>query len=113
MLENQKLIYLFGFSSRQTNHLVQLLPIIKEQIKLGLKIYVILLHDGIIGVSISGQMPNAMNELLNLNLNVYALSPDIIARGLDPTNIDKRVQIIEYSELVDHLVKIPNIVSWM
>jgi sulfur relay protein TusB/DsrH len=113
MSENSELIYLFGFSSRQTNYLVQLLPIIKEQIKLGIKITVILLHDGIIGVSTLGQMPNAMTELLDLELKVYALSPDIIARGLDPTNIDKRVQIIEYYELVDLLVKIPNIVSWM
>ncbi|MEJ2293697.1 MAG: DsrH/TusB family sulfur metabolism protein [Candidatus Lokiarchaeota archaeon] len=113
MSEKNELIYLFGFSSRQTTQLTQLLPIIKDQIKLGVSIIVILLHDGVIGVSEYGEIPNSLNELLDLNIKVCALSPDIIARGLDPSNIDKRVQCIEYNELVDHLVKIPKIVSWM
>ena len=113
MSENSELIYLFGFSSRQTNQLTQLLPIIKDQINLRVKITVILLHDGVIGISKYGQIPDSLNKLLALNLRVCALIPDIIARGLDPNNVDTRVHCIEYDELVDYLVQITKVVSWM
>ena len=113
MSEHKNLIYLFGFSSRNTNQLNHLLPAIKEQIKLGFTITFILLHDGIIGISKSGQMPDDMNKLLAYNIQVYALVPDIIARGLDPKDIDERVQCIEYNELADFLVEIPKVISWM
>lgn len=113
MSENSELIYLFGFSSRQTNQLAHLLPIINEQIKLGVKITLILIHDGVIGISKHGEVPDSLNKLLELNLKVCALNPDINARGLDPNNVDRRVHCIEYDELVDYLVQIPNVVSWM
>lgn len=113
MAKSEEIIYLFRFSARETKQLSHLLPIIKGQIQQQIKITIILLHDGIIGTSKLGQMPREMEELLDLNLKVKALTPDIIARGLDPINIDKRVQCIEYAELVDHLVEIPKIVSWM
>jgi len=113
MLKNKELIYLFGFSSRQTIQLDQLLPFLKDQIKLGIKITVILLHDGVIGISKFGEMPRSLNELLNLKLKVYALTPDIIARGLNPNEIDARIRSIEYDKLVDYLVQIPQIISWL
>ena len=39
--------------------------------------------------------------------------PDLIARGVDPNTVDKRISTIEYDDLVDILAQIPNIASWM
>ena len=113
MIENKELLYLFGFSSRQTTQLDQLLPFLKDQIKFGINITLILLHDGVIGISKHGEMPRSLEELLKLKLKVNALIPDIIARGLNPNEIDRRIRCIEYDELVDYLVQIPQIISWL
>jgi sulfur relay protein TusB/DsrH len=110
---NQKLIYLFGFSSSQTTQLNLLLPILKDQIDNGLNITVVLLHDGVIGISNHGLRPDTMNELLALKLKVCALIPDIEARGMNSAEIDNRIQTIDYDELVDYLAQIPRIISWL
>jgi sulfur relay protein TusB/DsrH len=50
---------------------------------------------------------------LNLPITIYAINPDIIARGIDPVNLRNNIKGIGYEELVDILAKTPKIVSWI
>jgi sulfur relay protein TusB/DsrH len=113
MEQEKKIIYLFGFSTRKEFYLESTLVIIKEQLKLGASIKFVLIHDGVVGISNHGIKSNLLEELLNLPILVYAVKTDLIARGISPDNIDKRVNALNYEELVDILTELPRIVSWM
>ena len=113
MTENLDIVYLFGFSGLTANHLRRLLPILKSQIKHDTKLGLILIHDGVIGSSQKGKMPEVLNQLLTLPVSVYALLPDLLARGIEPKTVDSRIKCIEYDELVDILAGTPKVASWM
>ncbi|MBY9004663.1 MAG: hypothetical protein KGD73_11865 [Candidatus Lokiarchaeota archaeon] len=113
MVENDELVYLYGFSPRYSNRMENLISIIEEQLRLNAKIKVILIHDGVIGLSKKGIMPEVMKKLLNLSIKVYGMSPDLLARGINPEEIDSRIQCLDYDNLVDMLAITSNIASWM
>ena len=113
MEQEKSIIYLFGFSTRKEFHLENTLNIIKEQLKLGANIKLVLIHDGVIGISNRGRKSSLLEQLLNLPILVYAVKSDLIARGINIGNIDKRVNALNYEELVDNLAETPHIVSWM
>ena len=114
MLENNhQLVYLYGISLRKFSQIENLMTILKEQITLGAKIRIILMHDGVIGISKIGNTPSYITELLNLPIKVYALKPDIKARGIEIQELLDKIQLIEYDDLVDILVETPKIISWL
>ena len=108
----KKLVYLFGFSTRKSTSMDNLFNIVREQTK-DANVTVVLIHDGVIGTSKKGVMPTSLNLLLNLPITVFAMTPDLLARGIDPDSVDTRIQCIEYDILVDILAKTPKIASWM
>ena len=112
MEEIKKLVYLFGFSTRKSTSIDNLFNIVKEQTK-DANVTVVLMHDGVIGTSKKGVMPTSLNLLLNLSMTVFAMTPDLLARGIDPDSVDTRIKCIEYDVLVDILAKTPKIASWM
>ena len=112
MEELKKLVYLFGFSTRKSTSIDNLFNIVKEQTK-DANIAVVLIHDGVIGTSKKGVMPTSLNLLLNLPITVFAMIPDLLARGIDPDSVDTRIKCIEYDDLVDILAQTPKIASWM
>jgi len=113
-MENEiDIVYLYGFSTRKPMYLNNLLSIVSEQIKIGVSITIVLIHDGVIGTSQSGIIPRSLEKLLRLSLSVFAIKPDLLARGIEPNTVDSRIQCIEYDDLVDLLVKTPKIASWM
>ena len=112
MEEIKKLVYLFGFSTRKSTSMDNLFNIVREQTK-DANVTVVLIHDGVIGTSKKGVMPTSLNLLLNLPITVFAMTPDLLARGIDPDSVDTRIQCIEYDILVDILAKTPKIASWM
>ncbi len=112
MEEIKKLVYLFGFSTRKSTSIDNLFNIVKEQTK-NANVTVVLMHDGVIGTSKKGVMPTSLNLLLNLPMTVFAMTPDLLARGIDPDSVDTRIKCIEYDVLVDILAKTPKIASWM
>ena len=81
--------------------------------KLGAEINLVLLHDAVLGISKKEKTPDFIHQLLDLPLNVFALKPDIIARGLDYNKVFEKIKIIEYDDLVDLIVVIPITASWM
>ncbi len=112
MEDIKKLVYLFGFSTRKSTSIDNLFNIVKEQTK-DANIAVVLIHDGVIGTSKKGLMPTSLNLLLNLPVTVFAMTPDLLARGIDPDSVDTRIKCIEYDVLVDILAQTPKIASWM
>ena len=107
------IVYLYGFSTRKQIYLNNLLGIVSEQIENNVSIAIVLIHDGVIGTSQSGSLPVLLANLLNLSVSVFALLPDLLARGIEPNTVDPRIKCIDYDELVDILAQIPKVASWM
>jgi len=107
------ILYLYGFSLRLRDKLESLLKILKEQIRTNIEINIVLIHDGVIGTTTNGKVPECLLELSNLPINIYAVITDIKARGMDPNNLFNKIEGIDYEDLVDILVNIQKIVSWM
>jgi sulfur relay protein TusB/DsrH len=113
MEKKKDIVYLYGFSTRKQMYLDNLLGIISEQAENNFSIAIVLIHDGVIGTSQSGTIPKSLDKLLNLSVSVFAMTPDLLARGIEPNKIDHRIQCIEYDELVDILAQTPKVASWM
>lgn len=113
MAEINEIVYIYGFTGRNTGRMANFTSILEEQLKVSAKITVILIHDGVIGTSKKGVIPPLMNQLLNLPIKVYGMKPDLLARGINPDDIDNRIELIDYENLVDILVRVPKIASWM
>ncbi|MBY8981151.1 MAG: sulfurtransferase complex subunit TusB [Candidatus Lokiarchaeota archaeon] len=113
MAENRNVLYLFGYSEMTGKHLERLLPLLKAQVNKGSQIGLVLIHDGVIGINKKGKIPEKMEELLNTNINVYAMIPDLQARGIALENIHDKVKPIGYDDLIDILDITPKIISWM
>ena len=113
MTENKKVLYLFGYSEMTGTHVERLLPILKAQINKSSQIEMVLIHDGVIGINKKGKIPENMEELLNMNITIYAMIPDLQARGIAQEQIHDKVKPIEYDDLIDILDLTPKIISWM
>lgn len=113
MSENGNILYLFGYSEMTGTHLERLLPIIKAQVNKGLQIGLVLIHDGVIGINKNGRIPKNMEELLNSDVTVYAMIPDLQARGIPQEQILDNIKPIGYDNLIDILDITPKIISWM
>ena len=110
---NEELVYLYGFSTRKQMYLDNLLGIVSEQTENKVSIAIVLIHDGVIGTSQSGTIPSLLDKLLSLSVSVFVMTPDLLARGIEPNTVDPRIKCIEYDELVDILAQIPKVASWM
>ncbi|NHJ21970.1 MAG: hypothetical protein EAX91_13570 [Candidatus Lokiarchaeota archaeon] len=107
------IVYLYGFSTRKQTNLENLVNIVSEQIKNEVRIAIVFLHDGVIGTSQNGVIPSLVEKLLTFPVSIFALVPDLLARGIGPNTVDSRIQCIEYDDLVDLLVQIPKTACWM
>ena len=113
-VENEKdIVYLYGFSTRKHMYLENLLGVVRKQIESDIQVAVVFLHDGVKGTSQSGLIPTLLKELINLPVTVYALLPDLLARGIKPDTVVPKIKCIEYGELVDLLALTPKVASWM
>lgn len=113
MEQNNDLVYLYGFSGHKNFKLIKVINIVEEQLKTGVNIKIVLIHDGVIGISKKGEIPQNLEKLINLPLTVYAMIPDLKARGINSETIHEKVNLIDYEALVDILAETPKIVSWM
>lgn len=113
MKTKNSVIYLYGFSLMSNDKIKSLVKILKDQIEINTEISIVLIHDGVIGSSKKGEAPESLEELLLLPLNLYAIIPDIKARGMDPSDLINKIKGIEYNDLVEILVNTKKIVSWM
>jgi sulfur transfer complex TusBCD TusB component (DsrH family) len=80
----KKILYLYGFNTRNTIKSSLILNLIKKELNLGVELNLVLLHDGVIGISKNENTPDFLLQLLELSVKIFALKPDLLARGLDP-----------------------------
>lgn len=113
MERNNNIVYLYGFSGHKNVKLNSVINIIEDQLKTGVNIKIILIHDGVIGLSKKGEIPQNLEKLINLPVTVYAMLPDLNARGINSKTVHEKANLIDYEELVDILAGTPKIVSWM
>ena len=113
MIDNLDVIYLFGFSELTGNHLRRLLPLLKSQIRKNTKLGLVLIQDGVIGISTKGTIPKQMEELLTLDVTVFAMIGDITSRGIKPEFIHNKIESIDYDSLIDLIDNTPKVISWM
>ena len=113
MSDELNCIYLFGYSPRAGIQVNNLKLLVKNQASKGLKLGIILIHDGVIGASSKIKAPEVINELMNLPIKIYAMIPDLKARGISLDKIKDEVKPIEYGELVDIIDATEKIISWM
>jgi len=113
MTNDLDIIYLFGFSGLAGNQLKRLLPILRRQIEKKSKLGLVLIQDGVIGISTKGTIPKQMEELLGLDVTIFAIKSDLIARGISSESIHDKVQSIEYDDLIDVIDATPKVISWM
>ncbi len=113
MSENLDMIYLFGYSGMTGNQLQRVLPIVKSQIKKNTKLGLVLIHDGVIGITKKGKIPKEMEELLSLEVEVFAMKSDMKARGIAPEYVHDKIKSIEYDDLIDIIDATPKVISWM
>jgi sulfur relay protein TusB/DsrH len=107
------ILYLFGFSERTGNHLERLLPLLRVQLHKKKTIGLVFIHDGVIGLNTNGLIPKPVEELMNSNITLKAMIPDLKARGLPIDLLHDNVKPIDYDELVELLDSTQKIVSWM
>ncbi len=113
MEQDINIIYLFGYSEMTGNHLGRLMPLLKAQLTKDSKIGVILIHDGVIGTSTKGKIPEALKELLDSDIKIHAMIPDLRARGIHMKHVHEKITPIEYEEFVDIIDNSQKVISWM
>jgi sulfur relay protein TusB/DsrH len=105
-------LYLFGFSARRTRHLDTLLSIIAKHKQRGEKVGMVLLHDAVIGSTAPGTTPQSLLQLVAMGVKLFALIPDLEARGLAQTNLLPQISPLSYDDLADLLAGVPKVASW-
>ncbi len=54
-----------------------------------------------------------VSSLLDKTANLYALSEDIQIRGLKETDVDKRVKVVNYGDVVDLIFNEYDKIAWL
>ncbi len=107
------LLYLFGFSPRITDRLNKLQGFISHQIKAGKTVGIAFLHDGVVGAGPGGSCPDSVIGILKNGVRIFALGPDLDARGFKDKQLEKGIQRINYDELMQLIVDSTTLCSWM
>ncbi|MFX1364978.1 MAG: sulfurtransferase complex subunit TusB [Promethearchaeota archaeon] len=113
MNQEKGMVYLYGFSLRQQDKSESLLKIFNEQIRKNIKIILVLLHDGVIGVTQKSKLPRTLERLLQMPISIKVLTSDILARGMDLGDLRRNINAIGYEDLVDILVNNRQVISWL
>ncbi|MHB8741655.1 MAG: sulfurtransferase complex subunit TusB [Sulfuricaulis sp.] len=72
---------------------------------------ILLIEDGVYG-ALKGSSTTKMVEQTLKNYPIYALYPDIEARGMQDRVIDG-IKLVDYSGFVDLVVEYPNVQAWL
>jgi sulfur relay protein TusB/DsrH len=113
MQDKLDIVYLFGFSPRYGKELDRLTPILRGHVNHQKTIGVVLIHDGVIGASKMGNVPESIAHLKSHGIKLYAMIPDLKARGISTDAVHEWIISIEYPDLVDLLDHSETLVSWM
>jgi len=113
MTEKLDMIYLYGNSPRDGAYMDTLIPLIETQSTNGVKVGIVLIHDGVINASSKRKATEQVKKLMELPIAVFVMAPDLKARGILLDSINNAVKPINYEDLVDILDSSEKIISWM
>ena len=108
-----EIVYLFGFSPRICNRLDKLTKVISNQVSADHSVGLALLHDAVVGAGPEGTVPDSIRSLLRMGVKVYALGPDLDARGISSRPLQEGIQRIDYDELMEIVTATKTLCSWM
>jgi sulfur relay protein TusB/DsrH len=108
-----EILYLFGFSPRINSRLEKLTRVIGIQVEANLTVGVAMLHDAVVGAGPDGSVPDCVRDLLGMGVKVYALGPDLDARGISSQTLQEGIERIDYDELMAMVTATKTLCSWM
>jgi len=73
---------------------------------------ILLIEDGIYAVQKNASTSEKMQQALD-NHSVYALQPDIQARGMNPDNIIEGISLLDYDGFVKLTTEYDQLQSWL
>lgn len=73
---------------------------------------VLLIEDGVYG-AVKGATSEATINAAKGDVAIFALGPDLMARGLDRDQIIDGIEIVDYSGFVDLAVKHDQVQAWL
>jgi len=83
--------------------------------KMNEQVGVLLIQDAVLSIiqGQKGQIEELLRKNLEAGVNVYALKPDAVARGIPEERMIKGIQLVDYGGWVDlTMEKYQKIVSW-
>ena len=113
MTEKLNIVYLYGFSPNECAKIETLLSLLNTQKTENLNIGIILIHDGVFIASSKRISSKTVQKLMELQIVVHVMIPDLKARGIALDSIRNGVKPIEYADLVDLMDSSEKIISWM
>ncbi len=72
---------------------------------------VLLIEDGVLG-ALAGSRSAARLAALAAEVEVFALGPDLAARGIEPARVAACVEVVDYAGFVDLACRFGKTVSW-
>ena len=100
-------------------HIVNKSPFEKNSIQTCLRLSqagssIILIGNGVYAALNTSQISTQLQTHINQQTrNIYALSPDLNARGITADKLTQGIKTIDYADLVDLTVKCGKIQSWI
>lgn len=73
---------------------------------------VLLIEDGVYGAITGSQVADIVNKSL-ASVKVYALKPDVAARGISQEKLISGVQLIDYAGFVDLATENTSVQAWL
>jgi tRNA 2-thiouridine synthesizing protein B len=74
---------------------------------------ILLIEDGVYGVLAAAPSPTAALTAAAARGAVYALGPDLLARGLGGSPLLAGTQVVDYAGFVDLTTARPSVVAWL
>lgn len=74
---------------------------------------VLLIEDGVLGAMRDTQIAARLAEAMQASISVYALGPDIRARGLDERNVIDGIRVVDYAGFVDLTAEHDRVQAWL
>ncbi|MHA1771969.1 MAG: sulfurtransferase complex subunit TusB [Candidatus Thorarchaeota archaeon] len=107
------ILYLYGFSPQQRATLERLHDVITHQAKMGHEVSIILLQDAVVATAPKDIMPDTLQSLISLGVQIYVVGEDLDARGLSDLLLSNEVTRIDYDRLIELVVESGTLCSWL
>ena len=71
-----------------------------------------MIEDGVLGALAGTRFADLLAGAAASSVELFALAPDVAARGIEPGRLDGCVELVDYGGFVDLACRFDRIVSW-